>query len=347
MAVDRGASTDDGVSEDPVEAPKAEAPAGRPARAGWGRILRGVLPFVGLGAALVLLYFLVDVEQVGRALLRADPVWLAACAGLALNATVIVGLKLWCVVRIVELPRGFRDTWSAVMAGLSLNAVLPGRGGELLRAVFLAREPGSFTVLLGAVFVERLIDVGTLGGLVLLTGVALDWITALAVGVVGAAVVGTVVLAWLGPRSPIRSDLGARLARTATRAVARWPWTLAAMALSLAAWANNALLFLCAMRAVGVTIPTATALRGIAVSILAGIVPVTISGIGTRDTTLVLMLRSFGQDDALAAAGLLYTAFIYWFLAALGAVVLGPQTLRTVRRLAAAYRRDGASDEAG
>lgn len=307
------------------------------------KLARAALPFVGLVVALVLLVTLIDLQAALEALLAADPLWLAACVGLALNATVVVGFKLWCIVRIVELPRSFRETWSAVMAGLSLNAVLPGRGGELLRAVFLAKEPGSFAVLLGAVLVERLIDVGTLGVLVLLTGIALDWVTALAVGIVAAAVGGTFVLAVLGPRSPIRPDLGARVARTASRALARWPWTLGAIALSLLAWTNNAVLMVCAMRAVGVTIPSLEALRATAVSILAGIVPVTISGIGTRDAALVLLLQSHEQAEGLAAAGLIYTALIYWFLAAVGALVLGPQTLQTVRRMAASRAKEAAT----
>lgn len=302
-----------------------------PRRRGWGRALRAVLPFVGLVVAVAILLLLVDVREVGAALLSANPWWVLAGLGLALNATGIVALKLWAVVRIVDMPRTVRQTWSAVMSGLTLNAVLPARGGDLVRAVFLAREPGSLTVLLGAVFVERLIDVSAIGTLVLLTGVGLDWITGLAVAVIGAAVVGTVALAWLGPRSPIRPDLGERLARTAGMAVRRPGWAATAFVLSLAAWTNNAFMLLFAMWSVGVQVPVALGLRAGTVAILAGIVPVTISGIGTRDATLVMLLDSLGQPDAVAAGALLFTVMGYWFLALLGAVALGPETLRTVR----------------
>lgn len=304
--------------------------------------MRGAVPFVGLAMGLSILLLMVDVRGVFDALLSADPWWLAAAVGLALNATAIVGVKLWAVVRIVGVKRSLRDTWSAVMAGLSLNAVLPGRGGDLVRAVFLAKEPDSLAVLLGAVLVERLIDLGTIGVLVLAFGVGLDWVTLAAVGVIGAAVGGTATLALLGPRSPIWPDLGERVSRAATEAVRRPGWTGLAIGLSLLAWANNAVLMLCAMRAVGITIPALPALRATAVAILAGIVPVTISGIGTRDAVLVLELAEYGQSDGLAAAGLIYTALIYWFLALIGAAALGRETLRTVRSRVAA--RKGAPD---
>lgn len=303
------------------------------------------MPFVGLILGVTALVLLVDVRGAAAALMTADPLWLLACAALALNATLLVGAKLWAVVRIVAVPRTVRETWSAVMAGLTLNAVLPGRGGDLVRAVFLAREPGTLTVLLGAVLVERLIDVGTLGVLVLLTGVGLDSITAIAVGVVLAAVGGGAMLAVLGPRSPIRPDLGERLARTARQVVERPGWTALATVLSLLAWANNAALMLCAMRAVDVTVPAGPALRATAVAILAGVVPVTISGIGTRDTALVWLLRTYEQGEGLAAAGLIYTAFVYWFLALIGAAALGGETLRTVRTQVAAWRERRAVGE--
>jgi uncharacterized membrane protein YbhN (UPF0104 family) len=300
--------------------------------------LRAAVPFVGLILGVSVLLLLIDVRGALAALVSADPLWLLACGGLAVNATLLVGAKLWAVVRIVGVPRTVAETWSAVMAGLTMNAILPGRGGDLVRAVFLAREPGTLTVLLGAVLVERLIDLGTLGVVVLLTGVALDATTGLAVAVIVAAVGGGAVLALLGPRSPIRPDLGERLARTARQVVQRPGWTAVATGLSLIAWANNAALMLAAMRAVDVSIPAWPALRGITVAILAGVVPVTVSGIGTRDAALVWLLRSYEQGEGLAAAGLLYTAFVYWFLALIGAAALGGETLRTVRTQVARWR---------
>ena len=300
--------------------------------------LRAAVPFVGLLLGITALLLLVDVRGAGAALLAADPLWLLACAGLALSATVIVGVKLWAIVRIVAVPRTVRETWSAVMAGLTLNAILPGRGGDLVRAVFLAREPGTLAVLVGAVLFERVIDVGTLGALVLLTGVGLDPVTGIAAAVVVAAIGGGSLLAVLGHRSPIRPDLGERLARTARLAWRRPGWMTLATALSLLAWANNAALMWCAMRAVGVSIPVWPALRATAVAILAGVVPVTISGIGTRDTALVWLLRTYEQGEGLAAAGLIYTAFVYWFLALIGGAALGGEALRTVRNRVAVWR---------
>ncbi|MFT7518465.1 MAG: uncharacterized membrane protein YbhN (UPF0104 family), partial [Kiritimatiellia bacterium] len=272
--------------------------------------------------------------------------WLAAAVGLALNASLVVGFKLWAVVRIVDEKRTYRETWSAVMAGAALNAVLPGRGGDLVRAVFLVKDEKDVPLLLGAVVYERLVDLFTLGALVLLMGYGLDWITLFAVFVVCSSVGGGLLLAFLGDKVPFRPDLGERLGRTARLAIRRPHWVLLAGVLSLAAWANNVALMVCAMRAVGVNIPAWEAARATAAAILAGVIPVSISGIGTRDAALVLLLDSWGQGDHLVAAGIIYTALVYWFLAILGSMTLGAKTLQGVRE-AVAERKAAAAAEKG
>ena len=297
----------------------------------WWGWARAAVPFVGLVGAIFVLSWTVDFAAAGAALVSAEPRWLAACAGLALTATVIVGFKLWAVVRIVGVRRSFRETWSAVVAGLTLNAVLPGRGGDLVRAVFLSRDPKTLPVLLGAVLYERIVDVGTLGGLVLLTGIQYDVVTFVAFAVVAASVGGGGLLAILGPRSPIRPDLGERLSRAAALAIQRPFWSGTAIVLSLLAWLNNALLMVCALHAVGSPVPVLDGVRAASIGIMAGIVPVTISGIGTRDAAFIWALGGSVPSEQAAAAGLLYTAFIYWFLALLGTLALGSQTLRAVR----------------
>ena len=49
-------------------------------------------------------------------------------------------------------------------------------------------------------------------------------------------------------------------------------------------------------------------------AILAGLVPVTISGIGTRDSAFVLLLSSQLPVEEATLIGIGYTLFAYWFL---------------------------------
>ena len=309
-------------------------------RRSWGALL---LSFGGLGIGLLVLSTLIDVRAAMISLAQADLRWVAVAVVLALNASVIVGGKLWAVVRIVDEPRTYREAWSAVMAGVTLNAVIPGRGGDLIRAVFLAKEPGSLPVLLGAVVVERLGDLFALGLLVLVIAPRADLITLSAVATILIAVGGTAALAWLGPNMPVKPELGERVARTAGRVLQRPKYAIMALSLSFLAWVNNAAMLVVTLRAVGVTAPFIETYRAAAVGILAGIVPVSVSGIGTRDTVLVLTLEPYGQGASVAAGSLLFTILMYWFLALVGSLSLGRETLAAVKR--ASSRRDASAEE--
>lgn len=322
--------------------------AGRRPNARW---LLSLVPFVGLLIGVGFVVAWVDVREVGATLLGADLPWVVAAACLALAATGIVAAKLFMVVRIVDVPRSVGQCWSAVMAGLSLNAVLPARGGDLVRALFLAREPNTLTILVGAVLLERLFDVATLGALVvvasLLAGAGpFDSVTLIGAAVVGAAAVGGTLLAVLGPRTPFRPDLGERLARAVRQCVARPAFTVSALALSALAWVNNALLMLCALRAVGASPPPLVAMRAALTAVLAGVAPVSVSGIGTRDAALVVLLGTHATPEQAAAAGLTYTALIYWFLALIGMIALGRESLRAIRASARAGKLLAAKDAA-
>jgi uncharacterized membrane protein YbhN (UPF0104 family) len=320
----------------PASDPKGDAPLEPAPRRGWIRWAAGLVPFVGLIVAIGVLLAWVDVREVAGTLASARLPLVLAAAGLALCATAIVGLKLYAIVRIVEVPRRYSETWSAVMAGLALNAVLPARGGDLVRALFLAREPGTMTVLLGAVLLERLYDVATLGSLVvvasLLAGAGpTDPALLVGLGVVGAAATGGGLLAVLGPKTPFRPDLGERLARAVRQSVRHPLWASLAFGLSALAWLNNATLMLVALRAVGAEVPAFVGLRAALTAVLAGVAPVSVSGIGTRDATLVVMLGSSATPAQAAAGGLLYTALIYWFLGSIGMFALGRETTRALR----------------
>lgn len=315
-----------------------------PRRRGW----LALLPFVGLVAALALVVWLIDVEAAGAALVSADLRWLAAALALALVASALVAGKLFVLLRAVDEPRPLARCWSAVMAAVTLNAVLPGRGGDLVRAVFLVEGAGSLPVLLGAVLFERLVDVTALGllvaGLSALRGV--DGWTVVGLGVAAAGLAVVAVLS-LGGRLPFKPELGERLGRASSRLLRRPAVAALLLGLSVLTWGNNLALLVCALFAAGVDLPLLDVLRAGPVAILAGILPVSVSGIGTRDAALLLLLGGAGLPEAtagaVAAGGLLYTVANYWFLALVGGAALGPETLRTVSKRRDAAHRVGDS----
>ena len=57
-------------------------------------------------------------------------------------------------------------------------------------------------------------------------------------------------------------------------------------------------------------------------SILAGIIPVSLWGVGTRDGALAYFLEGSVSAENVISAGILYTTLVYWFLGLLGTPLL-------------------------
>ena len=294
--------------------------------------LKWTLPFMGLLLALAVLFRMVDLRQVMAAIASADPVWILAAVMAILFAPLWVAAKVWCLVRVAGEPRSLRRCWSAVLAAVALNSVIPGRGGDLVRAVFLTDQPGTTGLFLGVVLLERLIDVFTLG----LVALAASWSAGLSIATVVAfgastAAVGVMVLLSLGHKLPFKQQLAEQIGRTARGMRAKPGLSAAAVGLSALAWLNNVLVMFLALQALRVAVPFAAVARSTPIAILAGIVPVSVSGIGTRDTAFVLLLGDYAAANVIAAASFIYTALTMWLLALFGLGALGTETLRRTR----------------
>jgi uncharacterized membrane protein YbhN (UPF0104 family) len=291
------------------------------------------LPLAGMIGSLGLVVWLADPAAVVATMASADPVWLAGAVAFALLCPAIAAAKLRLLLIAVELPVSMRRCVSAVLAAITLNAVVPGRGGDFIRAVFLTDTREAFGVVLGAVLLERVIDVFVLGALAVGLSLGLGNAAAptwLGLGACGAAIAAFLVLA-SGHRSPIARETAERVGR-AVRSVCRRPRILlATVFFSALTWVDIVGAMLCCFRAVRSIVPLAAVSQSTPIAILAGSAPISVSGIGTRDGTMLLLLRSYGSDAEVVAASFLFTAIIFGFLPLVGFAAFGRETLRRLR----------------
>ncbi|TVS00476.1 MAG: UPF0104 family protein [Phycisphaerales bacterium] len=297
-----------------------------------GRTLKLAIPFVGLVIVLAVLVSVIDVREALRAIAGADPAWVALAMALAVVLTFMSAFRLRLFCLAAGEPVGYRRCWSAVMASLTLNAVLPGRGGDFIKAYFLADRKGQGAVLLGVTLLERVVDVLVLAVLALIGALLAEMHgAAAAAALVACLPIGAFLALGFAHRVPV---VGAKLQRlgVAARGAAKRPGLLAgATLLATVFWGIVVLIVWSLLRAVGAGVPIDATAGATPLAVLVGVLPLTISGIGTRDGMLVLLLRDYAPGELVFAAGLLYTAIAYWMLAALGLALLGRETLRKAR----------------
>lgn len=281
---------------------------------------------VGLLVSLVLLaiiWWQVDLNAIAAATAAADPWWLAA--GLA----TIVPLTLVTAARFTMLTRSPIGLWPAtrlILGASTLNLVLPSKLGDLAKGVVLTGRHGmDMKLAVALVVMERSLDMAALlfwGVLALLwVGWGETWLMLAAAGT-GALLLLLVVLL-----SPLR--LAARLiafaGRLAPGRIGRWIgafagewqgavswfWTdrrrvLSVVLVSLAIWGGHLAQFWLFAQALG-QVPFVDNMAFATLAILAGLLPFTMAGIGTRDAAILLLYAPYLTPGAAAVLGVLAT----------------------------------------
>jgi uncharacterized protein (TIRG00374 family) len=274
-------------------------------------------------ALLAIIWWQVDLDAIAAALASADPVWLGA------GLFTIVPLTLVTAMRFTMLSRSPIGLWPAtrlILGASTLNLILPSKMGDLAKGLVLTGRHGFSTQLAVAVVVmERSLDMAAL----LFWGVlAMFWVgrdeplMLLAAGATGALLILLVILL-----SPLRIAsrllmLGSRLlpgkaGRWLAGFAAEWqtavawfwsePGRVAAVALvSLAIWGGHLAQFWLFAQGLG-AVPFLDNMAFATLAILAGLLPFTMAGIGTRDAAILFLYAPFIGAGGAAVLGVLAT----------------------------------------
>lgn len=312
-----------------------------------------------------LLFWQVDVGEVGRAFLGVRAGWIAAAWGVYGLALLLKVLRWWTILRAVPHPEPADDParrWlvaDALFVGFFGNYVLPARIGELARSVLYARRSGiGLGASLTTVAVGRLFDAFTLAVLFFVAVEVLPlptdlpaWLPLAARAVGGLAAGLLVALAfgerWLPTEPPpgregllgraldAAQSLG-RSVRDGLAVLRSGRHALGAFGVSAALWILEAVAFLLLMRGFDHALPTiAGALQTVAAS-YASAAPAAPGSLGVHQWVTILVLDPFGVPEATAAAAsLLMTAFVLTWTVPLGLFGLWRQgtSLRRLRAM--------------
>ena len=292
---------------------------------------RAVAIFVKLAVGALLLYMLinrVDVAALGQALIHAN-IGAVVLAVIGLTFTVSLNALRW---RIIVGQLGGRVSAQTALAGtfegMFFNLFLPTIvGGDAVKAVLLARETGAPARATMSVFMER--NTGLCALLAVALVAAYD---APAVHLFGVSLVALVWLLSLGYvianvtlMSPMAYHLVDRViaatplsrmrprAATLYQAVAPYkaavPTLAAALVLSLAfQLLVIAVVFLNA-RALNLVVPISAVAVFVPLVSLAGMVPVSVNGLGVREALYILLFGQIGVTAEVAVSlALLYLA---------------------------------------
>jgi uncharacterized membrane protein YbhN (UPF0104 family) len=287
-------------------------------------------------ALLAALVLSVGPARLGEALAAADLRWLAlAVPGFALF-TAAKALRWRGLLRLGGLDYPLGRSFAVYQASAFLAFVTPGRVGDLAKAAYLRRDLGApWAAGLASTLADRALD---LAGLAAWAALALALAAppgplraALGLGL-AALGAGAAALAWpplrrraiaLGARLPLGAAGALRhpVERLAAELGRLWSPRLLPLA-GLTALAFGCLFAGAYGLARGLALPIgpATTVYSVAAASLVALLPVSVSGIGTRDAALVVLLAPHGVTaDRALSFSLAYLACSLLFSNGLGA----------------------------
>jgi uncharacterized membrane protein YbhN (UPF0104 family) len=270
---------------------------------------------IGL-ALLAVLYARIEVERIAAVLARLDPAWLALAMACFIPQIAVAAARWrWLVSDVTAISPA--EALRQVLAGNTLNLVLPSKLGDVAKGWFLARAAAvPLRRGLVAAVAEKVLDLGGLCAILLAAtaarGLARD-------PLVVAAVAGSaaLVLAVAGALArPVPAGLARRLPARVRALAADWaeiragwvtrPGRLAAiLVLTAGLWTLHVVQILVFFRAAGARAPALAVFALVPVAILVGLLPLSLAGLGTRDAALVYLFAGLDRPEVLAAVGLL------------------------------------------
>ncbi|MBW4520689.1 MAG: flippase-like domain-containing protein [Scytolyngbya sp. HA4215-MV1] len=316
-------------------------------------------------AILAVIYWKIDFQGLLRVFLNCDPVWMTLSLSMVVPITLITAWRLQQLMPASSPPSphlplppsppssalSFPEANRLILAASTLNMVLPSKMGDIAKAYFM-RERGhlSGSLSLSLVIFEKACDMLSLllwcaFGLLLYP--QKDWLFwVMTFSILAGLAIGGLLLAsrsfaqlffFVGQTiSP--KKLRAKLAKmqTAWQEMHTYFWRdrlqlLKVTTTSIFIWFLHLLQIWFFILALKAWVPFLTNLALSPLAILAGLLPLTFAGVGTRDAALIVFYQPYFAAPVAAALGVLCTS--RYLLPAIGGLPFLGQFLSTVQTL--------------
>ena len=263
---------------------------------------------------IAILWWWVDARAIWHAAARVDRAWLWAAIAMTVPLTAATAQRFrWLADNAVTVGTASR----LILSASTLNLILPSKLGDIAKSWVLRRQEGMGDGrALALVVLEKMLDMmsllamGTVALIVMPAAPAGATIVMLVTGG-GAAALFILTL----PGLPIPANrLPLKLATMvgAWRGLTFWFWARRTRAVglilvSLLIWAGHLVQIWLFARAIAPGVPFAGAAIAATLAILAGLLPLTFAGVGTRDAAMVVLFAPWLDQGEAALLGLFAT----------------------------------------
>ena len=285
---------------------------------------KGFIFFLRATAAftiIAILFQIIDIEKVRTELSQANWTWIIYALVITSLSPLLAAIRLKHFLTTMGLSLCYNLCLKVSLLGLSLNLLIPARGGDLAKFALLKNDLTNLPLqtLISTALLERGFDVLALGLIGLTSALIIQAPeAAIIAGILASiAAIGLVVLP-LAEALPVVGKKLRPIAQNISIAYKHKKTLILAFLSAVLFWILVSSIMGCLLKAFD---PNITFLYSFAVtpaSIFVGLVPVSLWGVGTRDGALAYFLQGITSPEIAISAGFLYTALVYWLLGLLG-----------------------------
>lgn len=295
-------------------------------------VLARVMVLLCTVAVLALLLYHVGISGVRGVIAGISPAYWMGLIGLTLFLGFLPAWRWKLILDSVGFRISVFECLVIILGVWPLSALSPSKSGDFLRAVCLRKRIGP-TIVIGSVLTERFFDLFSLAIWALVGSLFLQQAPAALIS--GLIVLGFIILILVVDRQfkipfSTRFTLTLQdLLRTLRQVKKSFYYLAFVFFISVGKWFLTFVLTKALFSAIGIDVPLVYALSAMPVAIVAGLLPVTLGGMGIREGAMMVLFADYAAPEQILAVGLLYTFLGYWLFSFPGLIftkrVLGGQ----------------------
>ncbi len=280
-----------------------------------------VAPYLLTFGILYVLLKHIGIHVISDQLSGADPVYIIYALLLNFVFVILAAFKLKMLLRIVGCDIAATRSLKITLGTHPLNVILPSKGGDFIKSWAL-RDIMPFSQSIGIVILERLIDLTLL---CLMSFVGSFWLEEMnlillsfSIFVLGlSAILALKIINVANSENQILKHLK-EVGYAASCLLANGRYFKLIVAISCVIWLGSTFQMYLLFLAVGQKVPFIFCIVMVPVVIFIGLIPVTVSGMGTRDVAIVYLFSPFASSATSVSVGLLFSLLRYWIPALIG-----------------------------
>jgi len=258
----------------------------------------------------IVLFRKIDIVSVIKTISQVNIILLIISILILTLFPIIKSMRFKYILKTINCKISFKESFFVNMAAFPLLIITPSKSGDLIKGVYLKNSiPMAKTF--GAIFAEKLFDfialvIIVLIGLMIFPNKAILCLILFFL----LTIIITFILPFLKLKIKLKEPWNTRIERLflSVKTLAKKPECLVTLLVySIIFWFINIIQISFILYALDIKVPLLFTMANIPMAIFIGMIPITLGGMGTRDSAIIYLFSSYANSATLLSFGILYS----------------------------------------